>query len=204
MKAFSKLNDLQTWQLFKAGDKRALSHIYHTYYNDLFDYGCKINPDERLVEDCIQDFFLYLWQKRENLGEVNHIRYYLVRSFRRRLLQYLRKQRNSLKQNAQLGDLQPNMEFSFETKLVEQEHISERNRTLLRMLNQLTPKQKEVVYLKYFEDLSYKEIAELMDLNYQTVVNHFYEAFKKIRKNKHMILAGALSALFASSIVWLV
>ena len=79
------------WEAFRAGDKQAFSNLYREYFNVLFDYGLKLTGDQATTLDCIQDFFIYIWNHRERLSTVNSLRFYLYTSFRRRLFKYLEK-----------------------------------------------------------------------------------------------------------------
>lgn len=174
----------QTWQLFKQGKKTAFATIYHAYFNDLFLYGVKVVGDREATHEILQDFFVYLWSKREALGDVKSVRHYLITSFRRHIFHTLRKQRTYADRVTDYSSYQPGISFSIENKLVEEESEREQKSMVLSLINQLTPRQREVIYLKYFNGLSTGEIAETMALNYFTVANHLVAAGKALRKYK--------------------
>ncbi len=177
-----------TWQQFKAGDRSAFAAIYKSFYNDLFLYGVKVIGDREITEEILQDFFVYIWSKRAALGDVRSIRHYLITSFRRHIFHALRKQRTYADRILDYGNYQPDISFSVEQKIVEEEFEREQKSTVLDLLNGLTPRQREVIYLKYFNGLSTGEIAETMALNYFTVANHLVAAGKSLRKCRHQLV----------------
>lgn len=181
----------KVWLTFKKGDKKAFEQLYQQYYPILLDYGIKLTGDKELVIDCIQDFFLYVWKHKEKLGAVRSLRYYFVISFRRRLFKELEKKRTqSYHHQAFLVPL-GNQENSIEQEIIHSERDNARMSLAKAFLKQLSPRQREIVYLRYFSGLSPKEIASAMEINYQTVVNHLCEAFKSLRA-KRQAIAGEM------------
>ena len=61
------------WEQFKKGDKKAYAHIYYQYFDHLYDYGCRLSAHTELVEDCIQELFIRLWKRKEQLHEVESV-----------------------------------------------------------------------------------------------------------------------------------
>ena len=195
----SPAQNTNTWQQFKQGKQTAFATIYHTYYNDLFLYGAKVVGDREVTQEILQDFFVYLWSKREALGDVRSVRHYLITSFRRHIFHALRKQRTYTDRVIDYSTYQPDISFSIEHKMVDEESEREQKSMVLGLLNQLTPRQREVIYLKYFNGLSTGEIAETMALNYFTVANHLVAAGKALRKYRQewVNLVGILGILVA-------
>jgi len=73
-------------------------------------------------------------------------------------------------------------EFSAEEITVKQEFMSIRADALALILNDLSVREREAIYLKYYSDLGIKEISSVMDISYQSVLNTLQKAFKKLRK----------------------
>lgn len=197
--------DQVLWENFRQGSKEAFETLYAQYFNLLHDYGMKLTGDEESTLDCIQDFFIYIWNRRESLSPVSSLRFYLYTSFRRRLFKYLEKKRNADYRNESYSMFQPDMDFSAESRMVASEQEIRQVELVRHLLEELSPRQKEVLYLRFFGELSPKEVADVMSLNYQTVVNHFYEGIKTLRKQKPTIiktLLGAVSFLFMLYNFW--
>lgn len=175
------LNEI--WSAFKSGEEEAFSRLFFAYYNRLFGYGMKLVRDENLVKDVMQDFFLYLFENQESLAnEVDKLTSYLLASFRRRLLREndrRRKEQNLRKENA--ASKEQLFVLGMDDFLIREESRKMNKQLIARLLNELPPRQREILYLKYYQDLSLPEIAETLSISYQVVANHLYRAIKKLQ-----------------------
>lgn len=195
MPNYKKLTDFHLWKQFKAGDKLALDVIFKRYYPLLHNYGNKLTQNTSLTEDCLQDFFLYIYEHRQNLKDLDSIKPYLFKAFRNRLLKYLKANTNLIS----LEEVEKNglpIEFSIEEIMIEQENTQLQNKQILHILHQLTNKQRELIYLKYYNNLTIKEIAEVVDISYQGVLNGLSKTMKKLKKVLVLVLVFAFSIIF--------
>ena len=194
-------NDQLLWRQFKQGNTLALTCIFDQHVNGLMSYGKLFTSDESLIEDSIQDVFIALWEKRTGLGEVVSIKHYLCSSLRRRLLRTLRKQRTFRQSHDLLDSPEMPAEASYETWLLQRQGDVEVRETLRQLIDRLTPQQKRVICLKFYEHLSYEEIAALMHLNKRTVYNTCSAAIKQLQHHVsstprvRTILSAAISLL---------
>ena len=78
-------SDFLLWQAFRAGRQEAFEAIYQKYVRTLYNYGYNLTRNAAVVEDAIQDLFVYLHEHRSTLGQTDNIKYYLLRSLRRLL-----------------------------------------------------------------------------------------------------------------------
>ena len=159
------------WERFQNGDRDALGKIYRNHVDYLYNYGLHFCLDSERVKDCIQDLFRDLWIEREHLtNTVENIRYYLLSSLRRRLLRGLQKDRRYQ------SDL-PNDSFDFElipsheNAIVADEIYNERKAKLQQGIASLTRRQREVIYLRFYQGLSYSEIARIMMMKVDSIYN---------------------------------
>ena len=179
--ALSFLNEEDIWLAFQRGEERAFAFMFHTHYNDLYNYALKISRNETLSKDVIQELFASLWRTRQQLGAIKAIKPYLMKSLRRSLLRSLSKHKNLLiKMRATPV---PDILFSPEEVIMQDESTQGRRELVLRQLNTLSPRQREVIYLRYYDNLAYEEIAQVMGLHYQSVMNHLHKALKSLRSN---------------------
>ncbi len=176
----------QLWSRFQRGDQAALSQIYHQYYKDLYRYGYKITDDSDLTRDYLQAFFLYLWERREHLQALDTIRFYLIKAFRRHVFRAMEKEARFAK-SAEASDAAA-ITFSHEEVLADQESESARNGYVAQLLNTLSPRQREIIYLRYYEEMSPGEIAEVLSINYQSVINHLHQALHRMRDRSPQVL----------------
>ena len=92
-----KITDQFIWKALKEGDLRAFSTLFETYYPQLYSYGLKISKDISLTEDSLQDFFLYIFDHRENLSDLDTIAPYLFTSYKRFLINVIKKDKKITK-----------------------------------------------------------------------------------------------------------
>jgi RNA polymerase sigma factor (sigma-70 family) len=175
-------NDYQLWQQFKQGNTLALEKIFLIFYDDLFAYGLKLAHNEELVKDCIQNLFYKLWKNRTNLDDISQIKPYLFKSLRHTIGDEL--QANSRKRKIHNGHIQEyEVVFSQEDFLISQQTSKEQNDRMLAGLNKLSNRQREAIYLRFFEGLAYEKIAEIMAINTQSVRNLIHQSFKILKES---------------------
>ena len=176
------LDDSTLWMSFKKGNDLAFSILYNKYVQRLYSYGMHSCRDKDLVLDCLQELFTLLWDRREKLSEVTCVNYYLFKSFRRLLMNRLtvgRKFLISLSDRDSYGfDFSPSQEET----LIEEEWETERNKKVRNSLHSLTKRQREAIYLKFFNQLSYHEVAAIMDLHVDSVYNLISKSIDLLRK----------------------
>ncbi|SDK72403.1 RNA polymerase sigma factor, sigma-70 family [Catalinimonas alkaloidigena] len=176
------MKDHLLWRQFKDGNHQAFATIFHTHYRALFQYGVKIVPDENLVKDCIQELFTDLWEKRRRLGDCPSILFYLLKSLRRRIVRVAAAQQRRNRQDAHLYEHAFHLMLSDEERMFAQETYDLLESQLQKALEGLSPRQKEVIYLRYYNNLSFREVAEVLELNYQSVRNYAHSALTVLRK----------------------
>ena len=170
------------WSQFKNGNKKALESIYRNYINDLINYGYKITPDADLIKDAIQDLFIELWKSRENLCNVIEPKFYLFKSLRNKLYRDLKGE--SYVSLSEMKITSEALSTGFvELEIVEREKNTLRRENLQQLINVLPVRQHEVIYLRFYHNLSYESIAEIMGMNYQSVLNLMHRALVNLRKN---------------------
>lgn len=179
---FSDLTDIEIWLSFKKGDNSAVSFIYREYFPVLYRYGLKFSADTFLIEDTIQDLFTELIKNRETLGETDNILFYLLKSFRRKLLRKM-ENANRYDLTGEMTDEYPfEVVWSAEHELIVEEESKQRSSLLLKALSELTPRQKEAVYLRFTKELDYAIIAEIMNISIEACRNLISKAISTMKK----------------------
>jgi len=174
------MSDILLWKQLKEGNKSALEQIYSTYISSLLKYGRKFSRNDSLIEDCIQDLFIELWKNREGLGMTDSIQRYLLVALRRKVIRQLDKSKKWVS-DTEPTELDFEAEIAVDQKLIEMEMSTERAQQVKAAMENLSKRQKEVIYLKYVSGLDYEDIGEIMDLNYQSVRNLVSNALKKLK-----------------------
>ncbi|MBB3836366.1 RNA polymerase sigma factor (sigma-70 family) [Runella defluvii] len=174
------MDETQLWKGFLNADQKAFEGLFKKYYRPLYLYGYKIVRNTQLLDDCIQDLFFELWTSKERLGEVTSVKGYLFKALKFKLTRELRKENRF-----DAIEEEPNewFEISHESWLIEQQTDHEQKERLTHLISQLTKRQQEALYLRFFSQLNYDEIAEVMKLTYQAVVNLIYKSVKFLREH---------------------
>lgn len=171
------LDEIKLWQRFKNGDTDALGIIFMHYYQQLYFYGLKIVPMPDMVKDVIQEMYIKFWEKRERLGDVKNIKSYLLVSLRRELINSVKTQETDLTEDS----IDTGFNISAEDILVSREEDKEISNKLSASMQKLTARQREVIFLRFYNNLDFKELSEVLDLNVQSVRNLLFRSLEKIR-----------------------
>ncbi|MEI7583566.1 sigma-70 family RNA polymerase sigma factor [Runella sp.] len=184
-----------TWQSFQKGDRKAFEKILNLYYPTLLNYGQRLVRDNDFAQDCLQDFFIELWNCRDKLDIPQSIKAYLISSYRRALLK--EKTRNFWHQRVtDLDDhYEVEVQFNIETYLIKNEIEHETLVKLKYHLSTLSKRQREALYLRFNQELEYEEISQIMAINHHSAINLVYEALKLLRKNWVMSLLFSITTI---------
>ncbi len=175
------LTDAELWNAFRQGDQDAFVCMFQKFSPALYTYGFHLCRSRVQTEDCIQDLFVHLHQHRSTLGETNSIKFYLYRSLRRRIAEKAQAI-NHLCFQDQLSALPEfEMDMSADAALIDEETAQEQKHKITYLLNQLPRRGKEALYLMYFDELSYPEVAQVMGLEIKSVYNLVYNALVALR-----------------------
>lgn len=175
-------SDQQLWQRFREGDREAFEQIIATNYNSLFRFGTRFTKDVGLIEDCLHDLFVYLWEKRLSLSSTDSIRKYLFKSFRHKmLLELQRVYRRGWVSEDEAAEMASEQNFQDTLFFLEKEQLT--THKIREAINQLPVRQQEALYLRYFEGIDVDHIAQIMHINRQSVSNHLHKALTFLREH---------------------
>ena len=181
-------SDYVLWKRIKAGEKQAFQDLYNLYADILFSFGTIFSKDHEFVKDCIHDLIVDLYKYRRNLADSYNIRNYLFKSLKRRIQTKATKKLNLVysealtRESETLGDH------------MEQSDADEQQQQLTKiteLIDQLPFKQREILNLRFQLDLSYPEIAGILDISTESVRTSVYRSIKTIRERldaKDMLL----------------
>ncbi len=162
----------------KQGDRLAFDLVFKSYWDPLLIYLSKLVKDRTDAEDLLQNIFVNLWNKAQS-SEIQHLHTWLYGAARKSALFYHRTQGNQKKLIASILDYIQVEGFS----LSEQQQGKELQQIIDREIEQLPAKMKEVFILSRQEQLSYKEIAERLEISDQTVKKQISNALSILRNN---------------------
>ncbi len=176
---FSGQLDTQLWNRFKNGDQSALSLIYSENARALYLYGLKFTGNREIIEDVIQNLFSDLMRNRERLGDTDNIKFYLYKAFRRKLIREIKFEARfteMLIEEPSFG-----IRYSIEQEIISKETKDNTSKRLLRAIEQLSPRQKEAIYLRYTKELGYQEISQILDMGVDASRNLICRAIKSLK-----------------------
>lgn len=180
--SFENTDEFRLWAAFKDGSEKAFTAIYNQYIVSLYHYGERITPDKELIEDSIHDLFVDLWRNRDNLAHVHSIKFYLYKGLKRKIIRNL-----SLKRKFPLDDLAKGLDFemvlSHEFNIIANEISEQQKNIALKALNKLTRRQKEAIILKFYDDLTYKEIGNLLSISTKSTYTLIYRAIDVLKRH---------------------
>ncbi len=169
------------WDNFRKGSKEALETIYEDNYASLYHYGIKFSQDKDLIKDLIQELFIELIDSGSRLSKTDNIRFYLIKALRNKLIRQLSensKFSNKLEESAIF-----NLIDSIESQLIKIEVEEQLKKQIITAIKKLSVKQQEIIYLRFYKDLSYHEIADLFNVEIQTARNLISRAIKLLKED---------------------
>ncbi|PKB17788.1 RNA polymerase sigma factor [Flavobacterium sp. 5] len=176
------LDDFTLWNNLKAGDEKAFSILFEKYYSDLVRYGNSLCSYDDKVQDCVQDVFTDIWVYRESLSASVIVKAYLLSSVRKRIGR-LYKRDPFFKKGINIETTEFLFDFSIEQQLIDDEITAEKVLQLNMLINNLPSRQKEALYLRYHQQLTVEQIAEIMMVNYQSASNILFRGIQNLRKD---------------------
>lgn len=174
--------NIEYWKQIREGNKQALFDLYNNTYFHLVRFGLKITANDELVKDCVTQLFLQLWDKHARLNEVQQVRAYLFTSLKRMLIDKLIYYSKTDEAINKLKDKELIEELPYEEIIIRVQHDEELRGKLHKAIEQLTPKQKELIRLMFFEGLTYEQVAATTEQSIKTAYNTIYNAIKILRK----------------------
>ncbi len=191
----SLAEDPGLWDDFRQGDLGAFTELYNRYVQRLYNYGKRFVSDSALVEDCIQDLFVELWNKKEHLGRTDSPQNYLLKAIRNKLLRRLSQGQKFIAEELENYDFV--IELSHEMALINEQAGFEQRAKLQRALEKLTKRQREIIFLKFYENLSYQQIASVMSVEVRYAYNLVSLAIDALKQNLLSVLVVLVQSVIS-------
>lgn len=186
----SELNSEQIVNLLKRGNEKGLTTLFDLYYERLYLFAERYIYDATKAHDIVQDVFLKIWEKAGQLDLHGSVRNYLFTAVRNGCLNYLKSLQIEDRHHRKYAEAYVE---SCNIDMVEEEEILVKVRMVL---DELPEKCREVCVLRFVEGYKYREIAEKLDLNENTVKAHLHRGMDKLRR--------VLSAYDLVTFLWMV
>ena len=188
------------WTMFlnsedEEGLNEAFSSLYFLSVDELMAYGRGMGFDEPTCEDGVHDVFCHIYMKRRQLTSVENFTAYLFRSFRNAMFNVHKK--NAKQADKEVAQLPFFTEVTILDTMISDEECRNIAATIAQLMDMLTDRQREAIYLRYMHGMNYEEIAELMDLQVGSVRKLVYRAITVLREKSDQLRNPLLSVLVA-------
>lgn len=191
--------DLHMIELLNEGDENAYAHFYKLFIPDMYSYGISFGADEATIKDFTQDVFVTIYSSKSRFQSAQHLKFYLLRAIKNRLYDFYRSQAVSTTDSIDAESFYENGEFSIKSEIMDELLDAERQHIIQqkidKMLSILTDRQREVIYLRYTQELEYEEIAVILNMTVHGSRKLVSRALKKLREeysSYHLVLLYAL------------
>ncbi|MCC5942077.1 MAG: RNA polymerase sigma-70 factor [Balneolaceae bacterium] len=165
----------------KNGREAAFREIYDRYHEQMYYIAKKYLKSAILSEDAVQDVFIKLWERRNNLDETKSIKGFLFTVLKNHVLNMIRDRKKEILSLSEIHEEQLPQESSTEYDILHQEYQG----ILEKGMNELSGRKREIFELKTVQGYTNSEIADHLDLNIRTVKTHYYLSLKFIKMYLH-------------------
>jgi RNA polymerase sigma factor (sigma-70 family) len=171
-------DDTSLWQQLRQGKESAFEALYKKYIGDLLHYGHRMGEEEEVLKDQIQDLFVELWKSRERLSATDSVKFYLFKALRYKLIRYNHRAASSVPLRGEA----PGLEESVENRILHAEQEWLTHKHLRQAIERLPKRQQEIIHLRFFQGFSNREIAALMNLQYQSATNLVHRSLQSMKE----------------------
>jgi len=172
-----------------------IASLYNRYVDDLYTYALYLGFEKGIILDAIHDVFCKFAANEKLLQDVSNIKFYLFKSLKNRLYDIYKARKEYAELSAiDLQDAPFNIQVTIEDRLIDKEEQQQIKDQLSEMLDSLTERQREVVYLRYVQEYDYAQISELLNISIHGCRKLLSKAMQNLREKY-----GALVFLFLFS-----
>lgn len=161
----------------KEGNQLAFSIVYKTYAAQTFSLAFKYLLNKELAEDAVQNLFLKLWLKKEEIDETKPINRYLFTMLKNDLLNTLRDSKKNIYLLEDCLSMVLELEDNSQNENLKQEQMN----IIQQALEQLSPQRRKVFEMKVSGKYSNQEIADKLNLSINTIKFQYSQSLKRIR-----------------------
>ncbi|SEN25591.1 RNA polymerase sigma-70 factor, ECF subfamily [bacterium A37T11] len=172
------------WSLLVTGKEQDLLDNFCLFYDDFYRLGLSWYAHPDLIKESIHNLFLELWRIGPTIPKIVYVKSYIISIYKR----IIYKTNKDFQQNEYLDPLsdalenEMDFEMPYETFLIASQTDELQKKKLEKALEQLTTRQKELIFLRFFEGLGFSQIAERTSLTERTVYNTVHNAVKRLRE----------------------
>ena len=192
-----KKSNSELIKLLKKGDMAAFDAIYNKYCHKLHEFVFMYLKQEEDAEEIVQEVFIKIWQSRNKIDVYSSFESFLFTVAYNASMSLLRKRMSDAKSREHLKSLQ---QIDFAEPVIDEIQFKELNQNVENLLNQITPRQKEIYLLSREEGLTHEEIAKKLNISESTVNNHLVKTLKFLKSHldSNLVINVLFICLFLS------
>ena len=167
-------SDNTLWKQIAKGNSLAFQELYDRYIDDLILFGQKLSGNHDLVQDTLQKLFFWIWDHKTKITVPNHTKAYLMKSFRNNLIR-------EIEQEKLISNIDVELHLKDIPGITVMADNTEEIRRLQLVLPNLPPRQREVLHLRFYQNVRNEDIADIMGITHQSVRNLLQRAIKQVK-----------------------
>ena len=161
----------------------SIASIYNRYVDDLHTYALYLGFEKGIIMDAIHDVFCKFAADERRLQDVSNLKFYLFKSLKNRLYDLYKMRKEHIELSAiDLQETPFNIQVTIEERLIGQEEQQQIKNQLAEMLESLTERQREIVYLRYVQEYDYEQISELLNISVHGCRKLLSKAMQNLRE----------------------
>lgn len=184
-------SDPDIWNRISQNDAEAYAIMYRDYFNRFFNYGKKFISDESLIEDAAQETLLLVWENRASLSSIKFSGTYFYSTFRNILISKIRKRHASELPEETLEE--PG--FNVEQLILKRDTDEEIKLKLHGAIQNLTARQREAIFLRFYEGFSYDEVSSILNITIKSTYKIMARAIATLKEKMVFTTSVAFVAL---------
>ena len=169
-------NSKKQLALFKENNRAAVKKLFYEYYPILCSIIFQIIKDKEIAKDLAQDTFLKFWKKRQKINIHISLKGYLRKMAINEALEYLRAKKNSMYSNELNFDI-----IDYSENVEEWIVWNELDFNISAAINDLPARCGEIFKMNRYEGMTYKMIAQKLNISEKTVESHMGKALRRLR-----------------------
>ncbi len=179
-------NDIKIFKKINGGDKKSFEELFRKYYPSLCRFVFPFVKDISLSEEIVQEMFIKIWDKREKININTTVKSYLYKASRNTALNFIKQK----KDNISLDNTKIQYKNSDKTDIIEYKELEKQ---ISEAIDSLPEKCREIFCLSRHEEMTYKQIADYLEISIKTVENQMGIALRKLRSylksvSEHVIM----------------
>lgn len=181
--AFKEYLDIKTVEEFMSGNDEAFNKVYDRFHDDVYRLAYQFFRNDDKAKDIVQDTFLLVYKQSRSLKSPNAILSWIQRIAYCECLRYVKKDKVDTMGHLNEHTVQQldNMKDHKVKNTLDKLQIKEAKKMMIHIIGEMKPEWRAIAYLRFFEDLSINEIAEVMDIKPQTVGVYIHRIKEVIR-----------------------